>query len=244
MKKKSRRPARKAAKSKRKSIMRHSREGVGARRRKGASKTKSASSTAGSRGSRKKAASGQVRVKAKAGAKKRSARAPAGARSATRRPKAKGAPRTRTKRTSRPPAKKAAKKMERGARPDSASSRGEGFRIPSRSAVRRGLPGGSASRRRRSVDGEDRSLSAPIDARGIGSEAGGQSGDTEGLSRAEQADSESVEELVEEGQAFEAGVVDGVENAPDADRGPVRTREVPEDDVPEEYLEDDRPGRG
>lgn len=106
------------------------------------------------------------------------------------------------------------------------------------------MPGGSASRRRRSVDGEDWSVSAPIDARGIGSEAGGQSGDTEGLSRAEQADSESVEELVEEGQAFEAGVVDGVENAPDADRGPVRTREVPEDDVPEEYLEDDRPGRG
>ena len=75
------------------------------------------------------------------------------------------------------------------------------------------------------------------EARGLGLEAGGQSGDTQGLSSSELADSESVEELVEEGQAFEAGVVSGVENAPDADKGPVRTRQVPEDDVPEEYLD-------
>ena len=53
------------------------------------------------------------------------------------------------------------------------------------------------------------------------------------------ADSESVEELVEEGQAFEAGIVNGIENAPDPDQAEVRTREVPEDDVPEEYLDED-----
>lgn len=82
-----------------------------------------------------------------------------------------------------------------------------------------------------------------IHPRGIGAEAGGQSGDTEGLSRDEQADSESVEELIEEGQAFEAGIVSGVENAPDADQGGVRTRQFPVDDVPEEYLDDDRPSR-
>ena len=77
----------------------------------------------------------------------------------------------------------------------------------------------------------------PLQERGLGLEAGGQSGDTEGLSREELADSESVEELVEEGQAFEAGVISGVENAPDADRGPVRTRQGSEDDVPREYLD-------
>jgi hypothetical protein len=60
-----------------------------------------------------------------------------------------------------------------------------------------------------------------------------------GLSHSELADSESVEELVEEGQAFEAGIVSGVENAPDADRGPVTTRQVREDDVPQEYLDRD-----
>jgi hypothetical protein len=75
--------------------------------------------------------------------------------------------------------------------------------------------------------------------RGLGGEAAGQSGDTEGISRAELADSESVEELLEEGQAFEAGIVSGVENAPDADKGGVRTRQVPEDDVPQEYLDKD-----
>ena len=79
--------------------------------------------------------------------------------------------------------------------------------------------------------------------RGLGPEAGGQSGDTEGLSRRQLADSESVEELLEEGQAFEAGIVSGVENAPDPSRGRgrggVRTRQVPEDDVPQEYLDED-----
>jgi hypothetical protein len=75
--------------------------------------------------------------------------------------------------------------------------------------------------------------------RGFGPDFGGQSGDTQGLSEAEVADSESVEELVEEGQAFEAGIVEGVENAPDADQGEIRTREVPVDDVPREYLDED-----
>jgi hypothetical protein len=65
----------------------------------------------------------------------------------------------------------------------------------------------------------------------------GQSGDVQGLSSVEDVDSESVEELAEEGQAFEAGIVDGVENAPDADHGEVRTHEVPEDDVPSEYRD-------
>lgn len=75
--------------------------------------------------------------------------------------------------------------------------------------------------------------------RGLGPEAGGQSGDTGGLSRDELSGPESVEELIEEGQAFEASIVDGVENAPNADQGPVRTRQVPEDDVPQEYLDED-----
>ena len=64
---------------------------------------------------------------------------------------------------------------------------------------------------------------------------GGQSGDTQGLSGLAEADSESVEELAEEGQYFEAAVVSGIENAPDADAGEVTTHEVPEDDVPLEY---------
>ena len=62
--------------------------------------------------------------------------------------------------------------------------------------------------------------------------------DLQGLSRAQQADSESVDELAGEGNVFEAGAVAGVEEADSADEKEVRTREVPEDDVPEEYLDE------
>jgi hypothetical protein len=70
--------------------------------------------------------------------------------------------------------------------------------------------------------------------RGLGENAAGQSGDLQGLSRVEDVDSESVEELIEEGQSFEADVVSGVQNAPDADQGEVRTHERPEDELPPE----------
>jgi hypothetical protein len=82
---------------------------------------------------------------------------------------------------------------------------------------------------------------ASVSARqkGTGPDSAGQSGDTQGLSDVEEADSESVEELVEEGQSFEAEVISGVENAPDADVDEIHTKEVPEDDVPDEYLEKD-----
>jgi hypothetical protein len=76
--------------------------------------------------------------------------------------------------------------------------------------------------------------------RGLGPGAGGQSGDNQGLSRKESADSESVEELSEEGQEYEAEVISGVENARDPDQGEVTTKEVPEDDVPSEYDDQDQ----
>jgi hypothetical protein len=75
--------------------------------------------------------------------------------------------------------------------------------------------------------------------RGLGLASAGQSGDTQQLSRDEDVDSESVEELAEEGQYFEAGAVSGVENAKDPDQGEVTTSEVPEDDVPPEYTDRD-----
>jgi hypothetical protein len=75
--------------------------------------------------------------------------------------------------------------------------------------------------------------------RGLDAASGGQSGDTQGLSRREREDSESVEELAEEGQYFEAEAVSGVEDAKDPDQGEVTTSEVPEDDVPAEYTDRD-----
>lgn len=70
--------------------------------------------------------------------------------------------------------------------------------------------------------------------------SGGQSGDLQGLSDVEGTAAESVDELLEEGNAFEAGVVSGVESAGNADEEEVRTHEVLEDDVPSEYLDKDQ----
>jgi len=70
-----------------------------------------------------------------------------------------------------------------------------------------------------------------------GARSGRQSGDLQGLSSIEGADSESVGELLEEGNAFEADVVTGVEDAGNAGEKDVRTHEVPEDDIPGEYLD-------
>src|SRR3981189_3096642 len=61
---------------------------------------------------------------------------------------------------------------------------------------------------------------APV---GLGARAGGQTG--------------GLQELIEGGNAFEAEVVKGVEDAGDADEGEVRTHEVPQDDVPGEYRD-------
>ena len=95
-----------------------------------------------------------------------------------------------------------------------------------------------STRRKRPVRASNGSSgSRALIHQGVALERGGQSGDVQGLSSMEEADSESVSELVEEGQAFEAGIVDGVENAPDADEGAVRTGEVPEDDVSPEYRD-------
>lgn len=70
-----------------------------------------------------------------------------------------------------------------------------------------------------------------------GPDSAGQSGDLQGLSGVEDVDSESVNELIEEGNAFEADVVQGVTDAGNADEEEVHTHEVPEDDVPGEYLD-------
>jgi hypothetical protein len=95
--------------------------------------------------------------------------------------------------------------------------------------------------KKRNDEGVSTVSSVPARQRGTGTGSAGQSGDTQGLSGVPEAGNESVEELVEEGQSFEAEVISGVENAPDADVSEVRTRQVPEDDVPSEYQDRDQP---
>ena len=79
----------------------------------------------------------------------------------------------------------------------------------------------------------------PTREKGGGTGSAGQSGDTQGLSDRAEAGPASVEELVEEGQSYEAEAIGGVEDAPDADIAEVHTKQFPEDDVPPEYLERD-----
>ena len=107
---------------------------------------------------------------------------------------------------------------------------------PKKAASRKKAP-----RKNRRPRGKTESLATVrFEPKGLGANSSGQSGDLQGLSNAAGADSESVDELLEEGNAFEAEVVEGVENVPDADRGGIKTREVPEDDVPDEYLDKDQ----
>jgi len=96
--------------------------------------------------------------------------------------------------------------------------------------------GKTAGALKKQVQGKSQSVDMVAFAREeLGARAGEQSGDLQGLSNLQGADSESVDELLEQGNAFEAEVVKGVEDAGDADEREVRTHEVPQDDVPGEY---------
>ena len=79
----------------------------------------------------------------------------------------------------------------------------------------------------------------PSQEKGGGPGSAGQSGDTQGLNDVAGADSESVVELLQEGQSFEAEAISGVENSSDGEVAEVHTRQVPEDDVPLEYRDRD-----
>ncbi|HVJ06542.1 MAG TPA: hypothetical protein VM578_12785 [Candidatus Saccharimonadales bacterium] len=63
------------------------------------------------------------------------------------------------------------------------------------------------------------------DAGQVGPESAGQSGDTQGISEDSEAAPESVQGLLEDDQAFEAEVVEGVEDAGDHPERPVRSHE-------------------
>lgn len=114
-------------------------------------------------------------------------------------------------------------------------------KAPKRKAARKPVPARRPARQPQIVFGSRSVETVPLRRRERAAAAGAGGGDFGGASVAESVDSESADELLEEGQTFEAGIVSGVENAPDPDQGEVRTREVPQDDVPEEYEEKDRP---
>ncbi len=98
--------------------------------------------------------------------------------------------------------------------------------------------GGKTGALKKQVRGKSQSVDTVAFAlEELGARSGEKSGDLQGLSNIQGADSESVDELLEEGNAFEAEVVKGVEDAEGADEGEVRTHEVPRDHVPGEHLD-------
>jgi hypothetical protein len=131
-------------------------------------------------------------------------------------------PKKKTKRKKRIPAKKAAPKKK----------------AAKKKQARKAAPHIARSRRRARGQAE---VTSPVgfEPKGLGARSGGQAGDLQGLSNRGGSDSESVDELLEEGNAFEAEVVKGVEDADGADESEVRTHELPEDDVPREYDDED-----
>lgn len=129
------------------------------------------------------------------------------------------------------PKKKAARKKKAVVKKSAATKKSK------KPAPKKAAPKKKAGKRSRGNQQITETVLEPT-RRGLGSGSGGQSGDTQGLGMRERADSESVTELEEEGQYFEAEAVDAIENAPDPERGPLRTHEVSEDDVPEEYQDE------
>ena len=134
--------------------------------------------------------------------------------------------------------KKTLKKAKKKAAPSKTKKRVKKVKSPSKSALKKAPKKKAAKPRARG-----RANSAELAGyrrKGLGAFTGGQSGDIQGISSRPGIDSESVTELLEEGQTFEAEAVAGVENAADPDVSEVVTHQFPEDDVPEEYQGPDK----
>jgi hypothetical protein len=78
---------------------------------------------------------------------------------------------------------------------------------------------------RKANERRDRDADERDDSGQVGSESGGQSGDAQGLAPDAEAADESVEELAEDDQAYEAEVIEGVEDAGNHPERPVRSHE-------------------
>jgi hypothetical protein len=141
---------------------------------------------------------------------------------------------TKKKPTKPTAGKKAAPKKKLAKKKSSPKNAG----VKTQASSKKIAAGKTAGQRKRPVRGKREIVDeVAFTPKGLGPRAGGQSGDLQGLTNRDGADSESVDELLEEGNAFEAEIVKGVEDAGDADESEARTHEVPEDDVPGEYLD-------
>src|SRR5262249_17586499 len=142
------------------------------------------------------------------------------------------------KKTKRKKAKRGSKKIT--AKAKSARKKAAPKRKGARKAARRPPARRRPIREAQAILGSQSVETLQLKRRAWEAAAGAGGGDFGGGSVVQGAAAGRPDELLEEGQTFEAGIVSGVENAPDADQGEVRTHEVSQDDVPEEYDDKDR----
>ena len=135
--------------------------------------------------------------------------------------------------------KKTARARKIGKKPTSVKKVTRQKKLARKTPAAKGAKKTKASAKRPSPNKTTTSRPAKFSQESTSARLDEQSGDLQGLSRVEEADSESVDELIEEGNAFEADVVSGVERAGNEEGHEVRTHEVPEDDVPGEYLDEE-----
>ena len=162
-------------------------------------------------------------------AKKATRKKPAKAKRVARNQKSPAQKNQKKKTAAKPPTKKLAKKKVTKKKAARKAKPAASKPAAKKSAARKLAP--KPTKPHRGKQAVTFSLASPDQRSGL------QSGDLQGLSGLAGADSESVNELAEEGNSFEAAAVKGVEDAGDGKS--VRTHEVLEDDVPEEYLDQD-----
>jgi len=131
--------------------------------------------------------------------------------------------------------KKLTKKTQASKKPAAKKGTSKNAKTAARTKIEKSSPVSRQKVSQKSQGRRNPAFPDDISSSGLGNQAG----DLQGLSNVESADSESVDELLEEGNAFEAGIVSGVEDAGERGVREVRTREVPEDDVPGEYLDEE-----
>ena len=127
------------------------------------------------------------------------------------------------------PAKTAKRKVVKSKVAKSKAAKGKKNRLSGRVEVASITSGSEAS----SLDPKGRLIVESEEEASPGVHKGDLSGDIQGLSTVQLYDSESVSELIEEGQDLEAELIEGVEEAPDADQGEVRVHKAPRKDIPD-----------
>src|SRR5258708_33782567 len=119
-----------------------------------------------------------------------------------------------TKKKLRKKTKAPKKKVKKAAKKKAVKTAAVRTKAASKNRVSKKAGGGKkATAPKKRVRGKSQVVgSVAFESVGLGARSGGQSGDLQGLSNRGRADSESVDELLEEGNAVEAEIVKAVED--------------------------------